>query len=469
MKIEHAVREKIFTITSLAGLPGSGKTYSSLLYARGLVGPEGKIGLIDTENKRSRFYADSVTTFDVIDLYPPFIPSRILEAVKTFEEAGYDAIIVDSISHEWDGSGGVVEQAEAIEQAMRRPGLHCWSKPKAAHKKLMNGLLQARAHLILCCRAKERLVQVLGNDGRTEIISEGLIPVQDKMFGYEMTISLMLENGSHAPTILKCPEEIAFAFPPQDTISCETGRMVAQWAANGVAVDASLESDRQDGMAAASKGMAALSVWWSSLGDKKAKLLNFKDDLKSMAAAIDEAKADIREASGGANMDIFAERQKELTDAENREGFSEERVLAKISTLSNKPAVEKTGSDGQTPFVGEENDVISANGEPLKAIPPFKRMLMQECIDNILRDAASKPATLANAKIDKVRDAFLEPGNLGDFPDFVNRCADIAKLVANNSYEIKQARKDLAEIADSTSVEERSLPSRLDAKLKLVG
>ncbi|MCV9910019.1 ATP-binding protein [Brucella sp. HL-2] len=103
MKIERAVREKTFTLTSIAGPSGSGKTYSALLYARGLVGQEGKIGFIDTENKRSRFYADVAGGFDVIDLDPPFTSSRYIQAIKAFEKAGYTAIIIDSISHEWEG------------------------------------------------------------------------------------------------------------------------------------------------------------------------------------------------------------------------------------------------------------------------------------------------------------------------------------------------------------------------------
>src|SRR5690606_37553456 len=145
----------------------------------------------------------------------------------TFEDAGYPAIIVDSISHEWEGTGGVLEQAEAIEQATNRAGLHCWAKPKAAHKKMMNAFLQTRSHLIFCCRVKEKVVQAKVN-GKTEIVNEGFVVVQEKSFIYEMTISMMLAEATHIPTIQKCPGDLEPAFPDGRKITPDAGSKVRQ-------------------------------------------------------------------------------------------------------------------------------------------------------------------------------------------------------------------------------------------------
>ncbi|ABS12944.1 AAA family ATPase [Brucella anthropi] len=361
MRIERAVREKTFTLTSIAGPSGSGKTYSALLYARGLVGPEGKIGFIDTENKRSRFYADVAGGFDVIDLDPPFTSARYIEAIKAFEKAGYTAIIIDSISHEWEGTGGVLEQAEAIEQSSKRPGLHCWAKPKAGHKKLMNELLQTRAHLIFCCRVKEKVVQAKGANGKNEIVNEGFVVVQEKMFIYEMTVSLMLAEGNHIPTILKCPGDLLHAFPEGSKITPKIGEAVRSWSDTGKDIDEAFEMSKRAGMQAANGGMKSLSTWWGSL-DKadQHRLANLKDTLKSVAEASDQMRSDQMEAGGGDVGERLAHAKSISKGAESGEGFNREFVTNQLKTLSSEPDTGEQGAS-EPPFTDADADAWVLN------------------------------------------------------------------------------------------------------------
>lgn len=367
MKIERAVREKTYTLTSIAGPSGSGKTYSALLYARGLVGPNGKIGFIDTENKRSRFYADVAGGFDVIDLDPPFTSGRYIEAIKAFEKAGYTAIVVDSISHEWEGSGGVLEQAEAIEERTKRAGLHCWQKPKAGHKKLMNELLQTRAHLIFCCRVKEKVVQAKGRDGKTEIINEGFVVVQEKSFIYEMTVSMMLEEGTHVPTLQKCPGDLLSAFPQGSRITTQIGNAVSQWSNEGRAVDTEVEDAKREGLLIANQGVAPLTQWWSALTPAKKKVLeSFKDTLKSIASAHDQMLADQMDAGGGGDISerIAAARRNAGEPTDGDEGFSREFVRQQTrgastaqsdgnNTDTDETALSQSVDAGMKPAEGE--------------------------------------------------------------------------------------------------------------------
>lgn len=355
MKIERAVREKTFTLTSIAGPSGSGKTYSALLYARGLVGPQGKIGFIDTENKRSRFYADVAGGFDVIDLDPPFTSSRYIQAIKAFEKAGYTAIIIDSISHEWEGTGGVLEQAEAIEQSTKRPGLHCWAKPKAGHKKLMNELLQTRAHIIFCCRVKEKVVQAKGANGKNEIVNEGFVVVQEKMFIYEMTVSLMLSEGSHIPTILKCPGDLLHAFPDGSKITPKIGEAVRGWSDTGVEIDEAFELAKRAGMQAANGGMKALSTWWGNLDKaEQQRFANLKDTLKSVAEASDQMRADQMDAGGGDVGERLAHAKSVSSAHDTGEGFNREFVTDQLKTLSSEP---DTGEQGASEASFTDADV----------------------------------------------------------------------------------------------------------------
>ena len=112
-KIERADRSKSKVCVALAGDSGSGKTLSSIRLARGLVGEKGRIGYIDTEQHRASLYAGYYGGFDVISLEPPFSPERYEEAVRTFKDAGYDVVVIDSMSHEWEGTGGVLEMADS--------------------------------------------------------------------------------------------------------------------------------------------------------------------------------------------------------------------------------------------------------------------------------------------------------------------------------------------------------------------
>lgn len=104
---------------ALSGVSGSGKTYSALLLAKGL---GGRIAVVDTERGSASLYADmpGIPDFDVLDLEAPFSPERYVEAIRAAESAGYDVLIIDSMSHEWTGKGGCLELADEIATARFR-------------------------------------------------------------------------------------------------------------------------------------------------------------------------------------------------------------------------------------------------------------------------------------------------------------------------------------------------------------
>jgi hypothetical protein len=293
-EIRPAVRRDIKALIMLAGESGGGKTYSAILLARGLVRPKGKIGFLDTESGRGAHYADLASGYDIMDMTAPFTPQRYMEAIEAFESAGYEALIIDSISHEWEGEGGCVEMAEAIEMRTGKSGLHCWNKPKAAHKKFINRLLRARLHIIVCARAREKSVQK-GKD----IVSVGVQPIVEKNFPFEMLISAVLHDGAKGvPDLRKCPEALLPAFPQGVQIGVETGQIIGKWLAGGAAVDTRWDATAEAGREAARKGSGELKQWWTKLDrEARAALANLKDgELKSIATAADQLDADIQEA-----------------------------------------------------------------------------------------------------------------------------------------------------------------------------
>lgn len=228
-----ASRENVGLLIAMAGASGSGKTFSSLRLARGLAG-DGKIAFIDTEARRALHYADR---FDFLhaDMRPPFRPARFVEAIRAAEDAGASVVIVDSMSHEYDGEGGIIDWADELAAGgMKSPGN--WKDPKLAHKKLMNALLQMRAHLIFCLRADEK-IEIIRENGKTQVRPLGWMPICEKRFMFEMTASFTLTPDRpgfpqyHLPH--KVQEQHRGMFPEGEPIGERAGEALRAWAAGG--------------------------------------------------------------------------------------------------------------------------------------------------------------------------------------------------------------------------------------------
>ena len=186
----RAVRENTNVLIALAGASGSGKTYSAMQLATGICGDE-PFAVVDTEARRALHYADQFD-FEHVSLAPPFTPARYLESLKPLVARGFKAVIIDSGSHEWEGEGGVLEWADAEEAGGKKPPSQ-WIKPKGAHKRLVNGLLQCGTNLIICLRASDKMhIERIGG-GKVKITETGWMPICEKRFMYEMTTSFTLD------------------------------------------------------------------------------------------------------------------------------------------------------------------------------------------------------------------------------------------------------------------------------------
>jgi DNA polymerase III delta prime subunit len=235
-----AVREKTSLLIALAGPSGCGKTYSALRLASGLAGEGGKIAVIDTEAGRALHYADKFK-FDHGDFKPPFSPDAYVQAIQAADQAGYGAIVIDSMSHEYEGEGGVLEWAAELEgKGVKSPGN--WKLPKTAHKRMMNKLLQCRAHLIFCLRAEEK-IKLEKIDGKMAVIPMGWMPICEKRFMFEMTCSfLMLDSVPGVGQPIKLQDQHKVAFPQGKQIGEESGKALAAWA-HGAPAPAAKVSD----------------------------------------------------------------------------------------------------------------------------------------------------------------------------------------------------------------------------------
>lgn len=234
MQFKKAVRENVGLLVGLIGPSGGGKTMSAMRLAAGISGGK-PFAVIDTEARRALHYADRFN-FDHAELRPPFRPQAYVDAIAAADKAGYQAIVVDSFSHEWNGDGGILDwQEEEFQRMGAREAVKMasWIKPKMAHKQLVQKLLQVRAHLILCHRAEEK-VEMVKVDGKTQIIPKGWQPVCAKDFPYELTASFLLTpDAPGIPKPIKLQEQHKPLFPAGKPIDEDAGKRIAAWAKGG--------------------------------------------------------------------------------------------------------------------------------------------------------------------------------------------------------------------------------------------
>ncbi len=236
LSFRPATRQGVKPLLAVYGESGSGKTYSALMLARGIAGPKGRIGMIDTESGRGSLYADVIPGgYDVMELTAPFNPSRYVDAITASESAGIDVLVIDSMSHEWEGIGGVLDMAGDNEQRSGKAGLHNWKTPKLEHNKLVLKLLQTRLAVICCIRAKYKSRQTK-DGGKTVIVKdEEPSPIQSEEFIFEMTAHAMI-LGDHTIRLTKCSHPALGDCFPQDgkePLSIKHGECIAKWAAGG--------------------------------------------------------------------------------------------------------------------------------------------------------------------------------------------------------------------------------------------
>ena len=115
-----AKRETVKARICLCGSSGGGKTLSALYLAYGITGDWNKVAVLDSERGRALLYANrsdlSTGEFLHCDLEPPYTTERYIEAMREASEiVGEDGVvIIDSGSHAWKGSGGVLDYKEQV-------------------------------------------------------------------------------------------------------------------------------------------------------------------------------------------------------------------------------------------------------------------------------------------------------------------------------------------------------------------
>jgi hypothetical protein len=189
---------------ALIGPSGSGKTFSALAIASGL----GKrIAVIDTERGSASKYAGRFA-FDTLQL-ETFHPQRYIDAIAEAEKAGYDVLVIDSLSHAWIGREGALDLVDAAARRSKNgSSFNAWRDVTPLQHALVDAILRCKCHVIATMRSKvEYLIEKDEKSGRSVPRKIGMAPVQRDGVEYEFDVigELDLENNLSV-TKSRCPE-----------------------------------------------------------------------------------------------------------------------------------------------------------------------------------------------------------------------------------------------------------------------
>lgn len=218
-----ATREKVFLKLAITGPSGSGKTFSALRLAHGLVGPSGRVALIDTENGSASLYADRFD-FDTVDIAPPYDHEKFIEAIDAAVAAGYGAAIIDSGSHFWEG---ILDYKSTLDS---RPGSNSytnWRQAGDRYSGILRAVLQSPIHVICCMRSKMDYIQETDErTGKKTVRKVGMAPIMRDGTEYEFTTVFDVALDHKAAT----SKDRSGLFTDQIfQITEETGRKLAEW------------------------------------------------------------------------------------------------------------------------------------------------------------------------------------------------------------------------------------------------
>lgn len=186
-RFSKATRKKSRARVALVGPSGSGKTYTALILARGLVGAEGTIAVIDTERASASKYAGEVAEFDALDL-DHHSPKEYVDAIKDAAREGYDCLVIDSLSHAWSGRGGALEQVDQAAKRTQGNSYVAWRDVTPQHNALVDAILTYPGHVIVTMRAKTEYVLEEGKNGKKTPRKVGMAPIQRDGMEYEFDV-----------------------------------------------------------------------------------------------------------------------------------------------------------------------------------------------------------------------------------------------------------------------------------------
>lgn len=219
-----AEKRKLALKVLCSGSSGSGKTYSALTLATGIIKKSGgEIYLINTEGDRGEMYANKFE-YNIIDMPEPRSPENYIEAIKYCIEQGASVIIIDSLSHEWNYLNEQINN-------MSGNSFNNWGKQKPRHRKLVDFIVESKVHIIATGRGKDEYVMEMNDKGKQTPKKVGVGIQQEKDTEYEYMVTFSIAQDNHVATAMK--DNTGLFEGRYDVLTEKDGEALYDWANSG--------------------------------------------------------------------------------------------------------------------------------------------------------------------------------------------------------------------------------------------
>ena len=200
MSFKKAAKKEVKLTMGISGPAGAGKTLSALRIARGLVGPHGKIALIDTEGAKANAYADVIENgYDIAQFESPFELDKLEDTLDEAIEAGYQVIVIDSLSHFYAGEGGILQQVEDESVRNGGNGMKAWAYVTPKVNRFLEKLKAMPIHVIVTLRSKTTYEISRNDKGKVSVQKLGLAPIwKGDSIDFEMDHMLKMTTDHRA-------------------------------------------------------------------------------------------------------------------------------------------------------------------------------------------------------------------------------------------------------------------------------
>lgn len=229
MKLQIAQRHQVKLRLGLSGASGFGKTYSALLLAYGITNDWAKIAIINTENGSASLYSH-LGNYNVLTLEEPFTPERYIQAIEACELSEIELIIIDSISHEWNGKGGCLEIHESLGGRFQD-----WARVSPRHQSFIDKILKSNCHIITSVRRKVDYSMDSDSNGKSKVIKHGTKEITREGFEYELTSNFEIINDKHLVRASKDRTGL-FMDIPEFIINSSVGKKLIDWCNSGLSL-----------------------------------------------------------------------------------------------------------------------------------------------------------------------------------------------------------------------------------------
>ncbi|WP_392750623.1 AAA family ATPase [Streptomyces sp. LN590] len=266
-----ATREKAKARLAIMGVSGSGKTWTGLRLTNGL---SRRFAVIDTERGAASKYAGiNGVTFDTLQLHN-YHPQNLISALAAAANAGYEAVLVDSLTHFWSGTEGTLAQVDRAAKNFGGNTFGGWKEGTPLQNAMIDALLSYPGHLVATMRSHTEWSLQTNAKGKKEPVRLGLRPEQRRGVEYEFDVVAQMDTENTFSVIKsRCPELHALVLERPD--GADIAKTMLAWLDDGAAgIDPATYVDRATAADATFEELGALRQEVDSRGLQSTPLLD---------------------------------------------------------------------------------------------------------------------------------------------------------------------------------------------------